>query len=137
MPRIQQLLLDDLKRKISEVNTLRGRAMYDDLSDQPAQVIFHALSGLRAAVSRIAGVNSTYVRHVEEILKFDDFVGFRLGMLQGVAQGLLEDANNGMLTSLEELIHADIFASFLEMADQLVSIGYMDEAAVIAGCSVV
>jgi hypothetical protein len=40
-----------------------------------------------------------------------------------------------MLASLQELIHADMFASFLEMADHLLRSGYKDAAAVIAGSS--
>jgi hypothetical protein len=135
MPNPQQPLLDDLQRKITEVETLRARSKHDDISDQPEPVIFRALTGLRAAISRLAGDGSTYVRQVEEVLKSKIYVGKQVMMIQGVAQGLLEDAKNGMLTSLQELIHADIFAGFLEMADHLLSNGYKDAAAVIAGSS--
>jgi hypothetical protein len=37
------------------------------------------------------------------------------------------------LQSISELIHADIFADFLEMADYLLEQGYKDPAAVITG----
>ena len=37
------------------------------------------------------------------------------------------------MQSREELIHADVFADFLQMADYLVDSGYKDAGAVIAG----
>lgn len=43
------------------------------------------------------------------------------------------DIKAGYLISFEEVIHADIFSDFLEMADYLVSSGYKDASAVIAG----
>ena len=39
----------------------------------------------------------------------------------------------GYLQSFKELVHADIFVSFWEMADHLHSLNYKDAAAVIAG----
>ena len=39
------------------------------------------------------------------------------------------------LSSVRELLHAETFADFLEMADHLLSEGYKDAAAVIAGSS--
>jgi hypothetical protein len=53
--------------------------------------------------------------------------------LIGVLQGLRADVEAGYLKSVEELIHADVFADFLEMADELHSKGYKDPAAVIGG----
>ena len=43
------------------------------------------------------------------------------------------DLQAGYLRTLEELIHADLFADFLEMASELQAKGYKDPAAVIAG----
>ena len=45
------------------------------------------------------------------------------------------DIKAGYLKSLEELIHADVFADFLEMAQHLANEGYKDAAAVVAGSS--
>lgn len=135
MPDPHQLLLDDLERKVIAAQKLQARSEHRDLSDQGESDIHCALTGLRAAISRLARDNSTYVRQVAEIMKLSDYVGRKVVMILGVAQGLLEDAKNGMLASLQELIHADIFTSFLEMADHLLSNGYKDAAAVIAGSS--
>jgi uncharacterized protein (DUF2164 family) len=44
-----------------------------------------------------------------------------------------QDYEAGYLQSVVELVHADIFADFLEMADYLLQQGYKDPAAVITG----
>ena len=51
----------------------------------------------------------------------------------GAAKSLLGDARNGYLKSLTELIHADVFTDYLEMADHLNDAGYKDAAAVLSG----
>ena len=51
----------------------------------------------------------------------------------GICRALLADIRNGFLQTLEEIIHSDVFADYLEMADHLVGNGYKDAAAVIAG----
>jgi hypothetical protein len=53
--------------------------------------------------------------------------------LIGVLQALRADVEAGYTKSVEELIHADVFADFLEMAGELHDKGYKDPAAVIAG----
>jgi hypothetical protein len=55
--------------------------------------------------------------------------------LVGIAQGLLADLKSGYMKSLVELLHADFFADFLEMAQHLLDCRFKDAAAVIAGTS--
>lgn len=43
------------------------------------------------------------------------------------------DYEAGYFTSVSEIVHADLFADFLEMADELLSKGFKDPAAVMAG----
>ena len=40
---------------------------------------------------------------------------------------------SGYLTTVSELIHGELFADFIEMAEHLLSEGYKDPAAVVAG----
>jgi len=51
----------------------------------------------------------------------------------GILQALRADYDAGYLTTVEELIHADIFGNFLEMARYLLSEDYKDPAAVLIG----
>jgi len=53
--------------------------------------------------------------------------------LTGILRALRDDYASGHLQSLVELVHADVFADFLEMAQYLLEQGYKDPAAVIIG----
>ena len=54
-------------------------------------------------------------------------------MMHGVLCALLIDTKEGYLKSAEELVHAEVFSDFIEMADYLLQGGYKDAAAVIIG----
>ncbi len=53
--------------------------------------------------------------------------------LHGVLQALRADYAADRLQSFQELIHADLFSDFLEMAEYFLEEGYKDPAAVMAG----
>lgn len=54
-------------------------------------------------------------------------------LIAGVLDALRADYAAGYMQTVEELIHADVFADFLDMANELHGKGYKDPAAVIAG----
>jgi hypothetical protein len=54
-------------------------------------------------------------------------------MAPGILGALRTDYEAGNLQSVIELVHADIFADFFDMADYLLQQGYKDPAAVIVG----
>jgi hypothetical protein len=92
-----------------------------------------------AAIRRLAPPGSAYLEQMESVLKNtlksisrsrDEEVEFRL---QGVLSALRGDYEAGRLQSFEELIHADLFSDFLEMAEFFLQEGYKDPAAVMAG----
>jgi hypothetical protein len=56
-----------------------------------------------------------------------------LAGLAGILNALRDDYEAGYMTSIEELVHADVFADFLGMADELLGKNYKDPAAVITG----
>ena len=53
--------------------------------------------------------------------------------LQGVLRALRADYDAGRLQTFQELVHAEMFSDFLEMAEYLLQEGYKDAAAVMAG----
>jgi hypothetical protein len=57
-----------------------------------------------------------------------------LPILAGATRSLREDVAAGWLTTIQELIHADTFADFLDQAVELLDKGYKDAAAVLVGC---
>ena len=68
--------------------------------------------------------------------KTDGFSGsyqYRRYKLTGVLRALRTASERGCLQSVQELVHADVFADFIEMAEYLVQERYKDPAAVLIG----
>jgi hypothetical protein len=101
-----------------------------------AESITARLNILSAAIHRLAQPDSVYVRnaelHEQRYQKLDTMF-LALEPLRGILLALRNDYQAGYLQSVTDLIHADIFADFLDMADYLLQQGYKDPAAVIAG----
>jgi hypothetical protein len=86
-----------------------------------------------AAVERLAPRGSRYVLDATNESIRVRRPGLAVAELAGILRALRDDYEAGYMRTVEELIHADIFADFLEMADELLSKKYKDAAAVIAG----
>lgn len=119
-----------LEQLLNEHGYLTSKAKYDDLSDLNEG---HVLANrLQEAIERIAPPGSSYVGRIER------FRGNPIAFMKelvAVAIALREDLKAGWLKSVVELVHADMYADFLEMAEGLLDNGYKDPAAVIAGTS--
>jgi len=133
----KELFIRQLDSIIESYNSLKSIAKYDDLSgkeimDQVSAIIVRA----KAAVVRISGVRSEYYKAIEKCyedkrnLSYD---GLRVMHIIGILLALKEDLENDFLKSMHELVHAEIFTDYLEMSEYLISEGYKDSAAVIAG----
>lgn len=92
-----------------------------------------------AAIERLAPARSAYLTQMEWILRNtdksvsrnkDEEIELRL---HGVLRGLRSDYDAGRMQSFTELVHADLFSDFLEMAEYFLQEGYKDPAAVLAG----
>lgn len=92
-----------------------------------------------AVVKRLAPPGSAYLEQMDAVCKTtlksvtrsrEEEIEARL---QGILRALRADYVAGRLQSFQELIHADLFSDFLEMAEYLLNEGYKDPAAVIAG----
>ena len=59
--------------------------------------------------------------------------GYIIEPLLGILKALRADYAAGYMTTVEELIHADLFSDFLEMAAHLINQGYKDPGAVLVG----
>jgi len=86
-----------------------------------------------AAAERLTRVGSTYRRQADELRDSSEHLSTKVLLLAGVLQALRADFDAGSLRSVEELIHANVFADFLEMADELQTKDFKDPAAVLAG----
>jgi hypothetical protein len=86
-----------------------------------------------AAVDRLTPSGSSYRRDASAVDGQSGYDGYIAPKLAGILRALREDYAAGYMQTIENLIHANLFADFLEMADELVGKGYKDAAAVIAG----
>jgi len=84
-----------------------------------------------AYLSNLLGPNHVYLQKFEEQVKqaYTSHVSIGKGILKAVK----EDIQGGYLKKIESLVSADIFSDFLEMAEYLLSQGYKDSAASLAG----
>ena len=106
---------------------------HKDLSDLPKPERQSLVTRAIAATQRITGINSTYSQEIQRIIKQDPHLHRHTSSVLGVVLALREDISGGYMQNLAELVHADIFADFLEMAQHLSDTEYKDAAAVIAG----
>lgn len=124
---------EQLQTIINEFNSLKQQSQHDDLSDLPKDTRQALITRTIAAIHRITGNESTYAKEVTRLLESMKSLHLHTTSIIGVAKALLEDLKSGYTHSLVEIVHSDIFADFLEMAQHLCDSGYKDAAAVIAG----
>lgn len=124
--------IKELSALAAEVEDAELRSPHHDLSGGISRRALTALATrLAAAIDRYARPGSAYKRDAG--LATQSNPGQRVIVLGGVADALREDIASGYLTTFAELIRADVFADFLEMADELSTKGFKDPAAVVAG----
>jgi hypothetical protein len=113
----------------ARITTPMGSFLIKFGSDKLAEAFTRAIS----VVTRIAGRASHYMEEIRSIResKFNPDVQFE--MIMGILKGLRFDLQQGYLQTLRELVHADLFSDYLDMASYLQEEGYKVAAAVIAG----
>lgn len=128
-----QVLVQQLDTLLSTYAQYKQQSRHNDLSDLPEPDRQALVTGASAAVDRIAGPNSRYSQEIARIITTYPALHEHTSAVIGVAQALRNDLQAGYLKSLTEIVHADIFVDFLEMASHLLDQGYKDAATVIAG----
>jgi hypothetical protein len=88
---------------------------------------------LGAAIERWTRPGSAYRQNISRIEAAKASRGWRALALFGVLKAVYADYEAGLMATVEELVHANVFADFLEMASELLVKGYKDAAAVITG----
>ena len=92
------------------------------------------LTLLAATIDRLAPPGSRYQKNSHDALeRYVNNIASNITNQIGILKALKSDYEAGHLEAIHELIHADVFADFLEMADYLLEEGYKDPAAVFAG----
>ena len=130
----QTEILKQIDAALDGYKNLRSPKGYGDFSDIPEDVS-SASTFMRDCIQRLAPPNSQYVQAMNEIVKAYGVTsnGPIARRVAGVLTALREAYASDYLTTVSELIHADLFSDFIEMAEYLLSEGYKDPAAVIVG----
>jgi hypothetical protein len=129
--------LDAILKQIDEV--LKQYENYSPRTDQYGEDhskagTAEAITRLKGAIDRLAVAPSPYRESADALLKqYGVTNSYSVKFLVGILKALRADYVAGYLHTVESLIHADVFADFLEMADHLLSQNYKDPAAVIIG----
>jgi hypothetical protein len=130
----QKAILNQIDSLLDDYNRIKSNAKYSDLSDQPKEDVTALVTRMVAAIERLSPPGSRYVENARQHNAARGAnIGHILPSVLGIMKALRKDYEAGHLQSVTELIHADVFTDFLEMADHLLDQGYKDPAAVIAG----
>lgn len=113
--------------------TMQQNSKHNDLSDLPKSDRQSLVTRAIAVTHRITGTNSTYSREIERLINQDPPLHLHTSSILGVTQALRDDISGGYLQNLTELVHAEIFADFLDMGQHLCDNSYKDAAAVLSG----
>ena len=130
----QQVVISQIDAILDQCIKLVSGAKFDDLSDLSDDRVSEAVNLLFAAIERLAPPNSSYINNAKVYQKaLTGILGTAVAPLLGILRALRRDYDAGNLQSIVELVHADIFADFLDMADYLLQQAYKDAAAVVVG----
>ena len=90
-------------------------------------------------ITRLYGADSHYYRAFRSIVQIEHFSSMHSNWhlhaseMVGILKAVQHDVGSGMLADFRNVIQAEIFADFLDMAEHLVLEGYKDAAAVLLG----
>ncbi|MGD9735197.1 MAG: hypothetical protein AB7V58_06250 [Solirubrobacterales bacterium] len=121
------LIVSQLSSIIADLD--KARELYGDPPDYDAKRI---VTRARAAIRRFAPPGSPYEEEAEEAAGFGA-EQWKASQLVAVVHALRDDYALGGLASVEELVQADLFDDFLDMADELLAKGFTGPAVVLAG----
>lgn len=125
----KKIIIERIDKLLADYTDMRSKSQYDDLSDfKKAGVLDKFITQSLATITGIAQPNSAYVKQSSDCRHIG-----HIPRLVGILQALRADIEAGYLWNVNELIHADIFTDFLEMAKYLLEEGYKDPAAVLVG----
>ena len=134
MPNNVEIVLKQIDDLIAQHSGTRARSKWDDLSDLSKSLTSEVNTRLMAGVRRYAPKGSAHRDGAEALLKqYGVTNGYIVEPLLGILRALRADYAAGYLATVEELIHADLFSDFLEMAEHLLNQGYKDPSAVLIG----
>ena len=135
MPNLIEIVLAQMDALLKSHDEARHRSQYDEASLRSGEAATsEMITRLAAVIDRLSPPNSQYRENAKASLKHlgADNAG-NIPVLAGILRALRADFAAGDLQRVEQLVQADLFADFLEMAEHLLDQGYKDPAAVLVG----
>lgn len=125
-------VVTQLNKLIAESDAIfsNNRWYFDNQAVAAGNVLYNRLA---SAVERIAPPSSSYVKQLSKVRPHN--VQMKFPEAYAIARALRDDLQAGWVESVIELVHADTYSDYLEMAEALLGKGYKDPAAVITGTS--
>jgi hypothetical protein len=128
------VILEQIDRALKCYSEARSKCTSDYLVELSSIQRTELMAILAATLERVAPRGSRYAEAADDVLRGVGFFQSQsFSYIVGLLKALRADCESGLLRTLQELIHGEIFGDFLEMADYLVDEGFKDPAAVIAG----
>ena len=124
---------EQLNGLLLEYSSLKEQAPHGKYYAWDQQKTNSLLTRSISAIERYGGPQSVYAHQARKQFRDDNYAGANLGRIIGIVDALLQDVQRGSLLSVQEVVHADTFSSFIEMAAYLLEANYKDAAAVICG----
>lgn len=128
-------LLPQIDELIEKYQELLGRRKYDDWSGMDEGEASEFVTAGMAAIHRAAGEDSVFAMQASEVperyRRYNTSV--RIPYVAGALKAVRHAIDSGYLVSVQERIHAEVFADFLEMADYCLCDGYKEPAGVLIG----
>jgi len=132
---LAKIVLPQIEALIKEYEVLEKSKKHYDWSGTSLDDASEFVTAGTNAIHRVVGPNSPLARRIESIIA--ECSPYRIHgavpHVGGALKALRRDISAGYLVSVQELIHANVFADFLEMAEHLLNEGYKDPAAVLIG----
>ncbi len=127
-------VLSQIDAALAKYDEARSRSNHDDCSDLPRSESTELLSQLAATLRRVAPAGSVYRAAGDDMVqKYGLTNAAWIPNFVGMLGAVRDDYAAGYMQEVRELVHADVFADFLEMADHLLDEAYKDAAAVLTG----
>jgi hypothetical protein len=108
-------------------------AVSSDADNMPFGRVQELITSAHAAIERLAPPGSPYLTNCASAIKETSNNEYQLEWLMGIVEALRHDYAADALAPIQELIRAEVFDDFLEMAEHLMELGYKDPAAVLIG----
>jgi hypothetical protein len=128
--------VSQLDAALAAYEEAKARAKYNDLSDLGQPKLAELMTTLGDCVRRLAPPDSEFAKLKEACFsRWAPSPHVALPQIVGIARALREAYASGYLSSIQELVHAEVFSNYLDMAAYLLAEHFKDPAAVLGGAT--